>query len=502
MPLKLVIALFFFPIVFADAFAQPARSFESSSSSVLLVNAFSNLNFERSLYLTHAGDGSNRVFVVEKGGIVHVFENDPAVTSTQVFVDISAKLQANVGETGLLSLAFHPDFATNKTFYLSYVDADLVSVISEMKVSADSNQADPSSERILLTLQQPQRNHNGGHIAFGPDGYLYIAFGDGFSEAASDGIEHGDPLGHGQNLETWFSSMLRIDVDRQSDSLAYGIPPDNPYIGNTQNWREEIYAHGFRNPWRFSFDREKGDLWLADVGDKKAEEIDFVQSGKNYGWNLKEASHCFEDIPCDTTAWVGLEDPIYEYLRDVGESITGGYVYNGSAIPEFKGKYIYGDFDVSKVWMLTYENGEIVQNELIANVQDNISSFGEDEQGEIYVVGYNGRIFRFIDNNTTASELPTDAPYNYRLHPNYPNPFYAKTSIAFDVVAPGPIKVTILNALGQVVTTLADRSFQAGTSTLIWNGRDAQNKRVPSGVYFYTLESNDTKLSRSMLLIR
>ena len=319
------------------------------AQSLELINAYPALSFNQPLFLTHAGDGSDRIFVVEKNGVVHVFPNDALISTTRTFLDISEKLlppgDRNAGETGLLSIAFHPNYENNGTLYISYVDENLISIVSELTVSDDPDVVDQASERVLLELQQPQRNHNGGHIAFGPDNYLYVAFGDGFSESSRDGIEHGDPLGHGQNPETWFSSVLRIDVNEQQDSLAYRIPSDNPFVGNMEGWKEEIYAYGFRNPWRFSFDRNAGDLWLADVGDKKAEEIDLVESGKNYGWNIKEASHCFEDIPCDTTMWAGLTDPIYEYLRDVGESVTGGYVYWGNDRPELQGKYIFGDFD-------------------------------------------------------------------------------------------------------------------------------------------------------------
>ena len=207
---------------------------------------------------------------------VLVFENDPAVTSTQVFLDISDRLlppgDPNTGETGLLSMAFHPEYSENGKMYLSYVDENLVSIISEVLVSEDPDQADLASERIVLDLLQPQRNHNAGHIAFGPDGYLYISFGDGISESSRDGVDSGDPFGHGQNPETWFSSVLRVDVDEQQENLEYRIPADNPFVGNPDGWKEEIYAYGFRNPWRFSFDRDNGQLWLADVGDKKAEE--------------------------------------------------------------------------------------------------------------------------------------------------------------------------------------------------------------------------------------
>jgi uncharacterized repeat protein (TIGR03806 family) len=382
------------------------RSVGNKLAEKTLENAFPNLRFDESLFLTHAGDGSDRIFVVEKGGVVYVFENNPSVTSAEKFLDISARL-SGVGETGLLSLAFHPDFAENKKFYISYCDAGLISTISEMQVSGNPNQANLSTERILLQMQQPQRNHNGGHIAFGPDGYLYIAFGDGFSQSGQDGTTNdGDPLENGQDRENWFSCILRIDVDNKDAGLEYAIPHDNPFAGNDQNWKEEIFAYGFRNPWRFSFDQATGVLWLADVGHKLVEEIDIVESGKNYGWSLKEGRHCYidQDAICDSSLWVGLEDPIFEFTRDLGESVTGGYVYRGTAHQSLTGLYIYGDFNLRKVWALQYENG-VAQNVLSLTCPQNISSFGEDESGEVYVVGYQGSIYRFKDNDDTLEDI-------------------------------------------------------------------------------------------------
>ncbi len=466
--------------------------------------AFPNLSFDQPLFLTHAGDGSNRVFVVEKTGAVHVLDNAPESTSTFTFIDITDKLlprnDPNVGETGLLSMAFHPAYSDNGKVYLSYVDENLVSTISEMIVSSDPNRADQSTERILLQMQQPQRNHNAGHIAFGPDGYLYISFGDGFSESARDGIEHGDPLGHGQNRATWFSSVLRIDIDNQDTDKAYAIPPDNPFVGNTEGWKEEIFAYGFRNPWRFSFDRETGDLWLGDVGDKKAEEIDLVESGKNYGWALKEASHCFEDVPCDTTQWVNLQDPIFEYLRDVGESVTGGYVYRGSNLTGRNGLYFYGDFDFGNIWTLAYENGEVQENERVLTSQAGLASFGEDESGELYVIGIGGTIWKIGQQSATSSAAESGLPARFQLYPNYPNPFNPETRFAFDVPVAGRLSITITDLLGRQIRTLANHHFTPGRYAYTWNGRDDAGLSVASGVYFYSIRSAGYSRHRPMLL--
>ena len=483
-----------------------AASTNAQTNPLSLFDAFPQLSFNQPLFLTHSGDSTDRIFVVQKTGIVHVFPNDPAVTSTKTFLDISGRLfppgHPDNGETGLLSLAFHPDYKTNGRLYLSYVDDRMVSVVSELLVSDNPDAADLSTERILLELQQPQRNHNGGHIAFGPDGFLYIAFGDGFSESARDGIEHGDPLGHGQNPATWFSSVLRIDVDRQQDSLAYGIPADNPFVGNQDGWKEEIYAYGFRNPWRFSFDRESGDLWLADVGDKKAEEIDLVQSGHNYGWNLKEATHCFEDVPCDTTQWAGLTDPIFEYLRDVGESITGGYVYRGTAHANLAGKYIYGDFDFRRIWILEYADSTVSSNDLLATAGGPISSFGEDELGELYIVDFDGTIWTFERPSSTSVDHRDDMTPSYFLSQNYPNPFESKTSIDFELTDAGQVSISVFDILGRRIRTLTHENYIPGKHQIEWDGLDDAGNRVAGGLYIYSMVTAGGRMNHTMVLLR
>jgi glucose/arabinose dehydrogenase len=480
-----------------DAFELKSTSNELAS--IQLQNAFPNLRFDQALFLTHAGDGSNRIFVVTKRGIVHVFPNDSQVTSADKFLDISARL-SGVGETGLLSMAFHPQFAENKKLYISYCDRNLVSIVSEMLVSAHPNQADLASERILLRLQQPQRNHNGGHIAFGPDGYLYIAFGDGHSESASDSVFHGDPLRHGQDLTKWFSDVLRIDVNHKQGNLEYAIPPDNPFAGNGQNWTEETLAYGFRNPWRFSFDRLTGTLWLADVGDKNVEEIDIIESGKNYGWSIKEGKYCFEDAPCDTSLWPLLTDPVFEYHRDAGESVTGGYVYRGEKHPSLAGLYVYGDFNFRKVWALEYNNG-VARNVLTLICPQSVSSFGEDEAGEIYAVGYQGSIYR-LEDNATAVQEPSRIPAEFRLHAPYPNPFNPVCHIAFEVPSAGQVKIAVFNILGHRVAELVKARYESGRHVVTWNGKDDSGRAVVSGVYVYVMEAAGFKKSGKVLLMK
>jgi uncharacterized repeat protein (TIGR03806 family) len=351
---------------------------------------FTSLNFQQPVFLTNANDGSDRIFVVEKPGRIAVFSNQTDVEESQVFLDIQDRVEVRGSESGLLSLAFHPNFPDSNKFYVCYNYGDFYSRVSEFRVTpTDSNLADTTSERVLLTVSQPYTNHNGGQLAFGLDGYLYIGFGDGGSG--------GDPLGHGQNKQTLLGAILRIDVDTTMGERNYGIPSDNPLVANMQDWREELWAWGLRNPWRFSFDRLTGDLWAGDVGQNRWEEIDLIEKGKNYGWNIMEGSHCYRPVSgCDTT---GLTLPVveYEHTGATGRSVTGGYVYRGDRLERLQGTYIYGDYVVRTIWGLQYENGEIIDHKVLAQSPVSISSFGEDEAGDVYIVGYNGNIYRFIE---------------------------------------------------------------------------------------------------------
>ena len=497
---------FLFVILGLSSIDEKRTSTDENSFSKTIVSAFPFRSFAEPLYLTHAGDGSNRIFVLEKSGKAKVFPNDPSTNDVTVFFDLSSQLlspsDADYGETGLMSMAFHPDYANNGKLYISYVNSSLMSVVSEILVSSNPDSADLSTERKLLELQQPQRNHNGGHISFGDDGYLYIAFGDGFSESARDGISHGDPHGHGQNPATWFSSVLRIDIDQQQDNLAYGIPTDNPFVGNQDGWKEEVYAYGFRNPWRFSFDRANGQLWLADVGDKKAEEINIVESGDNCGWNLKESFYCFEDLPCDTTQWASLSDPVFEYLRNVGESITGGYVYRGSDHPDLFGKYIYGDYDFKNIWALDYDGSSVVSNEQLSSNAGRIASFGEDESGEIYIVDLAGKIWTFQVTTNTSNE--TDFPTKSGLIElqSYPNPFTDETRISFELSKSVSARIVIYNQLGQEIRSYPEQIYQIGSHEKLWTGKTDDGSEVKSGLYFYSIESADFKKSGSIQYLK
>jgi glucose/arabinose dehydrogenase len=347
----------------------------------------------RPVMIAHAGDGSGRLFVGEQHGKVYQFRGDPAVTESRLFLDISHKVRYSddQNEEGFLGFAFHPRFKENGAVFAYYTAAEMprVSVISRFRLAKDGQRIDPASEEELLRIGQPYWNHNGGTIAFGPDGYLYIGLGDGGNA--------NDPHGNGQNLETLLGSLLRIDVDKKSDGRPYGIPADNPFV-DRKGARPEIYAYGFRNIWRLSFDRQTGLLWAADVGQNLWEEINIVIRGGNYGWNFREGLHPFG--PNENESRVQLIDPIWEYDHQVGKSITGGSVYRGKDVPDLVGKYLYADYVTGKIWALDYdaEAKKVRSNYRIESPMMPIITFGEDESGEIYfgLVAANGQgLYRF-----------------------------------------------------------------------------------------------------------
>jgi glucose/arabinose dehydrogenase len=341
--------------------------------------------------IAHAGDGSNRLFVVEKPGRIRVVKN--GVLLPAPFLDVSS-LVSTGSEQGLLGLAFHPQYKTNGLFYIYYTDKVEVgnTVVARYAVSAgNSDLADPATRQQLLYAEQPFANHNAGHMAFGPDGYLYIAIGDGGSG--------GDPGNNAQRTANLLGKILRIDVNSGS---PYVIPPTNPFI-NQPGARPEIWAYGLRNPWKFSFDRLTGDLYIGDVGQNKWEEISFqppAPGGVNFGWRCMEGSHQYTSVtPCNLPAYLGgLTGPIAEYGRSLGVSVTGGYVYRGTQFPELAGRYFYGDFGTGRIWSLakTASNPAAFSAPLLEleNTGLNISAFGEDEAGELYLADFGGGTVR------------------------------------------------------------------------------------------------------------
>jgi glucose/arabinose dehydrogenase len=349
--------------------------------------AFQNLSYERMVYLTHAGDGSNRLFVLLQRGIILVFLNQVDIRSAEVFLDMSDRVNSAGNEEGLLGLAFDPNFTSNGYFYVHYTaNPPRRSVISRFSVNVDDpNKADKTSELALLEVPQPYPNHNGGQISFGPDGYLYIGLGDGGSG--------GDPHGNGQSLATLLGKILRIDVSKSSHNERYRIPPGNPFV-SAQNVKGEIWAYGLRNPWRFSFDKATGLLWAADVGQNNYEEVDIIEKGGNYGWNKMEGDHCYPPsvINCNKE---GFNLPIAEYDHDEGCSITGGYVYRGTRLRTLYGAYIYGDYCSGRIWAIRYDS-KITERLQLIDSNLTIASFGEDESGELYILSFDGKIYSFV----------------------------------------------------------------------------------------------------------
>lgn len=359
---------------------------------------FTNLTFSSPVAMLQAPNDNSRWFVVEQAGVVWVFTNDPATSTVDTFVDVTG-LVTSGGEMGLLGMAFHPAFPVNPHVYLSYTNdktaAGRVSRVSEFTLAAGGATLNPASERVLLVISQPETNHKGGNIAFGPDGFLYIGMGDG----GGGNDQHGT-IGNGQLMTTLLGKMLRIDV---SPASGYGIPNGNAFPatnalcgtatagGSGTDNCPEIYASGFRNPWRWSFDRQTGELWVGDVGQSAREEVDRVVARGNYGWR------CFEGtlpvgLACGTET--NLLPPVAEYGRSVGTTVTGGYVYRGTAIAGLAGRYVFGDFSAGRIWHIAANTAPTAQITGGFASGLNIASFGEGVDGELYIVHYAGQLYR------------------------------------------------------------------------------------------------------------
>lgn len=333
--------------------------------------------------MAHASDGSGRLFVLEQYGMIRVVQGGSVLP--QPFLDIVSQVNNQGNEQGLLGLAFHPRYNENGYFYLNYTDLNGDTVIARFQVSPDDpNRADPASETRLFHIPQPYANHNGGGMEFGPDGYLYLGLGDGGAA--------GDPLNNGQSLNSLLGKILRIDVD-QGD--PYAIPVDNPFASG--GGLREIWAYGLRNPWRFSFDRLTGDLYIGDVGQNQWEEIDYLPAGApggaNFGWNYFEGSHPYQGVLPSTQTVIA---PVAEYSHAEGCSVTGGVVYRGERLPEWQGVYLYGDYCTGRIWgLLRGSEGGWMHAVLFDNV-GRITSFGEDEQGEIYLIDRMGILYTLV----------------------------------------------------------------------------------------------------------
>jgi glucose/arabinose dehydrogenase len=327
--------------------------------------------------IVSAGDGSGRLFVVMRAGSIRVIQNGQVAAAP--FLDIHAKVNSSSSERGLIGLTFHPNYKSNGYFYVNYIDLSGNTVIARFKVSADANHADPASETDLLHVQQPYANHNGGSLAFGPDGFLYIGLGDGGGQ--------GDPNGNAQNVNSLLGKILRIDVDHGS---PYAIPAGNPFAAG--GGRPEIWVYGLRNPWKFSFDAGSGDLFIGDVGQDLYEEIDYLAAGSpggnNFGWNYREGLHPYKGTP---PANLVFTDPVFEYDHGQGCAVIGGPVYRGSALAGWQGTYLFGDYCSGKIWGLRNVGGKW-QGSLLFTTAYSITAFGADEQGEIYLTDQKGAV--------------------------------------------------------------------------------------------------------------
>jgi glucose/arabinose dehydrogenase len=404
-------------LFFSCLLALPARFVSTAAPlpSLQLKVAFPELKFERSLWMEESPDDSKRFFVMQQDGRVFMVPPSRKADEMEIFLDITDRKPLVQNEEGLLAFAFHPQFKSNGLFYIFYSQQSPKRlVLSEVKVSSNPNKADISSERILLEIPHPYWNHNGGTLIFGRDGFLYLSLGDGGA--------FNDPHNVGQSGHHLLGKILRLDVNSRTGKLPYGIPKDNPFVGkdkqgnptadpfdtHPEGIRPEIWAYGFRNVWRMSFDRETGELWAGDVGQDKWEEIDLVIKGGNYGWNVREGFHEFRAFKPQGTPL----DPVIEYPHSPelsgeckfpdhspGISVTGGYVYRGQKLPSLRGVYIYADFSMGTIWGLKYESGQVTTHGQLVkpNPLHAVVSFAEDRAGEIYVLLFDGKIYELVE---------------------------------------------------------------------------------------------------------
>ena len=448
-----------------------------SAQTLIYENAFPGVSFTTPVELGVAPGQPDRAYVVEQGsfsGGSRIRTVELGSTAVTTFIDLSARVAAG-GEQGLLGLAFHPDYEANGLFYVNYTaNGPLRTVVSEFQRSAANPlQGDPGSERVLMEVDQPFGNHNAGKIAFGPDGLLYVTMGDGGSG--------GDPENNGQDETTLLGSLLRIDVD-DTTSGAYGIPADNPFADG--GGAPEIYAYGLRNPWKFSFDAETGDLWLADVGQGEWEEINIVENGGNYGWRLVEGPECFVN-GCDPAAF---DAPVFWYPHNNspqgGFSITGGIVYRGSLVPSLVGKYLYGDFVNARLWSLT-ESGGGYTSDLLTSTINNIASINEGPDGEAYVISYGGTISRINQDPLGADDAPGASGLALRLAGA--NPFTESAALRVTVPAGTEASLRVTDVLGREVAHLARTVVGSGAAARV----TLDGAGLAAGVYLVHLDAGE-----------
>ena len=467
--------------VFAAAQVYPQVNF---------VNAFPNLSFSLPLFLTHSGDGTNRIFVVQQRGIIKVFPNDSMTTNVQNFIDLSNIVSSSGNERGLLGLAFHPNYSSNRYFFVYYTrQSDGALRISRFTTqSGNPNKADSLSELNMLTIAHPTySNHNGGCLMFGADGYLYAGTGDGGSG--------GDPNANAQNVNVLLGKILRIDINTPSGGNNYSIPPTNPFAGG--GGAPEIYAIGMRNPWRFSRDAVTGTIYCGDVGQDAWEEIDTLAVGKNYGWRCYEGNATYNTSGCGPIGNYTFPIAVYQNVgSDI--SVTGGYVYRGSRVPWLVGRYIYADYGSRKVWKLLLSGGTVSDNSVIGIAPQGVPSFGVDQSNELYIVGSSGTIFKLQDALIGVQGTSNEIPNGFSLEQNYPNPFNPATIINYNVGMTSVVSISVYDMTGKEVAVLLNESKPAGRYSVEFNAAN-----LPSGVYFYKMTINGSQsIEKKMVLVK
>lgn len=470
--------------------AAPAHA--QDDQIVLLTNISPGVTFEFPLGIRFPDDGRHEVYIAEHGGRVKVLDPFEPGAEPTVFLDLSERIATSPpGE--FFAIEFHPNYVDNGTFFVRYKLQDPErTILSRFHRSASNPlEADPESEVVLVEVETPNNanNHHGGDIAFGHDGFLYVPLGDG-------GVTF-DAVGNAQDRTKLLGKVLRLDVDNPSGGLNYGIPPDNPYVGNAEGWREEIYAYGFRNPWRLTVDRETGAVWVGDVGETHWEEVNRVEAGGNYGWPIMEGPVCapFGPPECDQS---GLTLPVWAYPRDVGTSITGGYVYRGSKIPVLRGQYVFADFGTWDMWAVETDDPEHATL-LLERLWDGfaITSFGEDLEGELYLTEFfSGVIFKLDPGPGAVDVAEGPAAPEAPSLTVYPNPVRDAATVAFRGEG-ARVRIAVYDLLGREVAVLHDGYGSAAAQRVGFSTRG-----LAPGVYVLRMETGAGVQTQKISVVR
>ena len=443
------------------------------ASAPFLHNAFPLLTFSRPVDLQSPPDGSNRLFVAQQTGEIYVVDYDVGATGASLFLGLADSVEFG-GESGLLGLAFHPGYAANRRFYVSYVAAaPMRQLLVEYTTSATNpDSVDASSRRVILETPATTLYHHAGQIAFGLDGKLLYSIGEDTQPEAA------------QDRTNLLGTLVRIDVDNPSGGMEYGIPLDNPYAGNTEGYREEILAFGFRNPWRFSVDPATGRIWCGDVGSSYFEEINVVWPGRNYGWPRVEYDQCVSPPVCDTTG-LDIAMPVHAYPHGASAAVVGGHVNHGSRLPDFDGWYLYTDFTQGEIRAIQWDGMSAAVDSLVIVTGRVFTCSGIAPDGHILFATLGGDIYEVRQDTGTAAQTPAPRAV---LVGNHPNPFNPATTITYGLSAPGRVRIDIFDVRGRPLTGFDRTHATPGRHGVYWNGRDARGRVMPSGAYFVRLK--------------